>query len=275
MRVTFPGVTIKDIWDAQVALYGVAGSYGALLETNLDAKISDAVDATAVLESRLTAARAALLDNLVALDPASRLNFYDDFNRTAEDTDVWTSGGEAGGSFTASVLDNDPTAWKLVTGTAVNDDYYIHSGLVVKGKYFTPFEDGYTTVTFEARIKLSSLADISALLGLYRAAQTDYTQYPAACVQFLIDPVISATFRARSYEAAEEETDTLVALDTEWHKLKIVWTRTSVAFYVDDVLKATHSAQVPSYPALAELLVRTEVTAAKTMYIDKVSVEVS
>ena len=40
MRVTSPAVTIKAIWDALVAEYGVAGSYGLLLETNLDAKVS-------------------------------------------------------------------------------------------------------------------------------------------------------------------------------------------------------------------------------------------
>ena len=42
MRVTSPAVTIKDIWDALVADYGVAGSYGLLLETNLDGKVSEA-----------------------------------------------------------------------------------------------------------------------------------------------------------------------------------------------------------------------------------------
>lgn len=60
MRITAPPVTIKDIWDAQTALFGVAGSYGFLMETNLDSKVSLAkADVSALaLEASLTAVAA-------------------------------------------------------------------------------------------------------------------------------------------------------------------------------------------------------------------------
>jgi len=66
MRVTHPAVTIKAIWDALTAEYGIAGSYGLLLETNLDAKVSLAKADLTTLEARLSAIRAGYLDNLSA-----------------------------------------------------------------------------------------------------------------------------------------------------------------------------------------------------------------
>lgn len=51
MRVTSPAVTIKDIWDALVADYGAAGTYGLLLETNLDGKVSEAKADLTTLET--------------------------------------------------------------------------------------------------------------------------------------------------------------------------------------------------------------------------------
>ena len=65
MRVTSPAVTVKDIWDALTVTYGVAGSYGALVETNLDSKVSLAKADLTTLETRLTAARAVALDELL------------------------------------------------------------------------------------------------------------------------------------------------------------------------------------------------------------------
>ena len=62
MRISSPAVTIKDIWDALTADYGAAGTYGLLVETNLDAPVSGAKADLTTLESRLTAVRAAFLD---------------------------------------------------------------------------------------------------------------------------------------------------------------------------------------------------------------------
>lgn len=66
MRVTAPPVTIKDIWDALTVTYGAAGTYGLLMETNLDSKVSLAKADLTTLETRLSAARATALDELLA-----------------------------------------------------------------------------------------------------------------------------------------------------------------------------------------------------------------
>jgi len=66
MRITSPAVTIKDIWDALTADYGAAGTYGLLVETNLDAPVSGAKADLTTLETRLSAARATALDELLA-----------------------------------------------------------------------------------------------------------------------------------------------------------------------------------------------------------------
>ncbi|GAI05790.1 unnamed protein product [marine sediment metagenome] len=202
------------------------------------------------------------------------LCFYDDFNRTAEDTDVWTSGGDAG-SFTRVTDLSEPTKWRLATGNTIDDDRYIHGDAVPGNKEFSIFEDGYTTVTWEARLSFTSVVDISALWGLFLNPVVDYAEPATRCAHFFADPAITNTFRARSLEAAEEETDTLVALDTDYHKFKMVWTATSVLFYIDDVLVATHATQVPDAGMITELLIRTEAVAFKNMNIDYNRVEVS
>lgn len=66
MRVTAPPVTIKDIWDALVADYGVTASYGLLLETNLDSKVSLAkADVSALATAAALTAAKAVIDAIV------------------------------------------------------------------------------------------------------------------------------------------------------------------------------------------------------------------
>ena len=62
MRVTSPAIDVKDVWDALVATFGAAGTYGLLLETQLDAPVSGAKADLTTLETRLSAIRAGYLD---------------------------------------------------------------------------------------------------------------------------------------------------------------------------------------------------------------------
>lgn len=209
----------------------------------------------------------------LALKRLFPLNFYDEFNRSAEDTDIWTHGGD-GGAFNPDTTSDLASTWYLITGNVIDNDEYIH-GDGIYNKRFTPFEVGYTTVTWETRIRFVSIADISAFWGIFTAPPTDYEEDNTPLAQFLADPGISATFRARTWGAAEEETDTLVALDTDFHTFKIVWTATSVLFYIDNALVATHVTQVPGRPLTSALLIRTEAVASKYMYLDYVRGEMS
>ena len=210
----------------------------------------------------------------LALRAIERLSFFDEFNRGALDTDVWAETLDGTGAINLIGSPDYPTHVTLTSGNLTDNDSAI-TGDAIYGKAFTPFEVGYTTVEFEARIRFGSVADISALIGIFSTPPTSYAEPVTDCLQFLMDPAISNTFRARSYDGAEEETDTLIALDLNFHKLKIVWTRTAVTFHLDDVLVATHTTRVPDQHGRIAILIRTEANLAKGMMIDKVECQVS
>lgn len=219
----------------------------------------------------MTAAQ--LLSILNTRKLADRFNFYDEFNRAAEDTDVWTSGGDAGTFLPEVSQAGMPTAWSITTGNVIDNDEYLQ-GNGVDNRRFNVFEEGYTTVTWETRVKLLSIADISAFFGMLTAMAADYAE-PATSITFFADPAVTNTFRARSHFGAEEETDTLLALDTDFHTFKIVWTATRITFFIDDALVATHLAQIPDRTLMSELLIRTEAAATKSLIVDYVRVELS
>ncbi|GAH93512.1 unnamed protein product, partial [marine sediment metagenome] len=157
----------------------------------------------------------------------------------------------------------------------IGEDWYLHGEGVAKNFYFTPWEHGYSKVTLEMRLALLDAAGVQALMGLLQTVITDYAEPAANCAHFLVDTAVSATFRARTYQAAEEETDTLVALDTDFHVFKIIWSRTNVLFYIDDVLVATHATQVPVPSLFIELVVRSLAGGVRAIDIDYIYAEMS
>ena len=100
--------------------------------------------------------------------------------------------------------------------------------------------------------------------------QTGYAQTMARSCHFFADPAVNVNFNCRTHQLAEEATDSGVPLDTDFHTFKIVWTRTSVLFYIDDVLVATHVTQVNLRPTIQHVLIRTEAAATKQILIDKI-----
>lgn len=68
-------------------------------------------------------------------------------------------------------------------------------------------------------------------------------------------------------------TDTGVAVSaTSWQKLKITASATSVKFYVDDVLKATHTTNIPTTAAMGLVSIFYRVTSGATFLVDYVTV---
>lgn len=224
--------------------------------------------------SPVTTLLASYIGNLSPAHVTRRLNFYEDFNAGALDTDVWVEGGDDGGSSFPKYA-GEPTSIRLGTGAVINNDRYIHGHTVKGNRYYTPHEEGYTTVTAKMNVRLVQITDISIFMGLLVTEITDYTSPAIDCAHFKIDTSGTITFKARTYNAAPEETDTGIALDTSFHELKIVWTAADVKFYIDDVLEATHSAQVPDSPLATEFIIRTQAAVAKYLLIDSVSVEVT
>lgn len=207
------------------------------------------------------------------IDRLSDLNFYDEFNRRAKDTDIWTDAHDGGGVFATADYPDVATFWTLTSGNVIDNDSSL-IGDAKNSKGFIPWEEGYYAIMFEARLRLYSVVDISSLFGLFANPPTDYAEPATACLQFLADPAISNTFRVRNWKTAEEETDTLVPLDTDFHKFKVLWSKTSVLYYVDDVLVATHTTQIPNVPLKIGLLIRTECVTARSLHIDYIHVEV-
>lgn len=202
----------------------------------------------------------------------NRHNFYDEFTRGAADATVWTSGGDAG-SYTRVQVANSATAWQLQTGGTTDNDRYIHGGSVKENNYFGPFEHDLKSVTWEARVQLPQITDISVFVGLLATVITDYAEPTAVCAHFVVDPAVSANWLARTFETAEEQTDTGVALSTAWVRLKMIWTANYVKFFINDALVATHSTRVPNINMTSELLVRTEADDVKYLRVDYVHVE--
>ncbi len=99
------------------------------------------------------------------------------------------------------------------------------------------------TLTFEARVKHGASNPIQ-MIGL--ADTTDYIT-PSSAIYFGYT-VAATNWWARTYNAtAATSTDTLVAISTTaFQKIKFVATPASVAFYIDDVLKATHTTNIPT-----------------------------
>lgn len=205
-----------------------------------------------------------------------RLNFFDDFNFTALDADVWTEGGDAGGaSQMRDGLDDTPTAWYLITQNLINNDWYWHGATNERNKLFTPYEGGMEAVDWRAGVMFRIITNAAAFFGLLNGpAMINYAEPLQRCAHFFIDTAIGVNYFCRSYDGAEEQTDSGVAIDTDFHDFRILWTAASVLFYIDDVLVATHAAQVPARQCFSEFLVRTLAAAQMYMDLDYCHVEV-
>ncbi len=262
---------------ADLALPGspTSGSIGQLVKTNLDALISSRASATdwtstlatdlAAMVAALTAARAAFLDSL---DP---LNFHYEFNTQALDTDLLALIG-AGASYVLGSADNLPTYYGFLTGGGAGNVAGYSPGGCTKGRLHTPWMTGKTTVTWEANFKSNNNTNVQHMMGLFHSVPlTSYSEPADYCAHFFFDPGVSANWQARSYDSAELQTDTGVAFAGGFHVFKIVWSRTSVLFYIDGVLKATHATQIPSNPLAPEMLtssVDANLKAILTTYVD-------
>lgn len=213
-----------------------------------------------------------------ATDP-NYFTYYFNSPVAAVDTDFFTEGGDGGGGFTIDTVDNEPPSRKLYTLGTINSKYYIHGD----GKYaklWNLASSAYRRVHYVTRLKANQHgSNILALFGLFEAGAfpTDYD--PAAkptcdSAYFCIDVDTNANFLSRSYDAAEEETDSGVAIDSAYHKFEIIWAETSVILLIDDDVVATHSTQIPDSPLGLVYLVKTEENAEKSKDIEYVEVSV-
>ncbi|MBI5970577.1 MAG: hypothetical protein HY884_05430 [Deltaproteobacteria bacterium] len=103
---------------------------------------------------------------------------------------------------------------------------------------------GGTTLTFESRFKRNaSYAPSRAWFGF-----ADSTTWNGPSNAIILDmQADGGNWKAVTTSGGTSTTtDTGVAGTNSWQKLKVVATSTSVAFYIDDVLKATHTTNIPT-----------------------------
>lgn len=204
----------------------------------------------------------------------NELNYSFNFNNLAVDTDEWLAGGDGGFSVGPVFVDDEPSLYDLETAGANGNAVFIH-GNEISGLVFSINEEGGTTVTFEARIKLPSVADVVVWFGLINPVITNYLATPPNSTGFYREA--GNWFAENENGGGTEQTDTGVAPDTGWHTFKIVWDALDILYYIDDVLKVTHSTtnQFPLAPVLIHFLIQAGTASDKHLYLDWVTVDVT
>lgn len=267
MRVNAPGLTVKDVWDAQTTGYGVAGSYAKLMEDYVDSEISLAKADLTTLETRLSAARALLLDNLDAPLAATVAALLDELAKdhavagsfmeflrwnlghyyilsehfealtTLDMLTPFTETATGGGTVSLG-LDNDPSFIRLSSGAVNNDGYHL-----VTDRTASLAALGGSTLIGEFRARISHESDICFGLGFFNGdVNNDYAEVYLNTAGGAPQP--NGDIKS-SVDGAPFHTDAnLVALLdlTDWHIYRVELTPgTSVLLYVDDVLRATEN----------------------------------
>lgn len=123
------------------------------------------------------------------------------------------------------------------------------------------------TLTFEAR---RGCASAYASLAPGYGFADNVSSGPWNGNQIVFTSNTSANWLAKTVSAGvATTTDTGVAVgSTAWQKLKIVATASIVKFYIDEVLKATHTTNIPTTAGMDIAAFEYRVTSGATFYVD-------
>ena len=184
-----------------------------------------------------------------------RLLFYEDFLGDSL-RDLWLADG-VGSSAVVDAVDGGVV--RLTTGAATNNTYRIGWGnfntLLVSKK-----------VTFEARIKLSSVTNIITYFGLPNSAITNW-------VLFYFAAAADTNWRIYTNDVGSTGVDSGVLPDTSYHIYRVECFPTGeVHFYIDGVETANSpiTTDIPSDYLIPYISIQTKEDLAKTMDIDYV-----
>lgn len=176
--------------------------------------------------------------------------------------------GEAVSKYDTSPGDTDSGMWSFASSGSVSIASNEANGIAkitgggsaagihqtVNGKIFKASASAGNTITIEIRTAINAGTYSSCAFGLLSAEAIP----PAHGIFFSITGSNwQATTRASSVST---NTDTGVAAGTSFQKLEIEATSTSVKFYIDDVLKATHTTNIPTILLAPGLLLGADVT---------------
>jgi len=197
--------------------------------------------------------------HLHVLRNTDRAYLWDDFCARQLDDNLWHTVVNGADSYVDYRSFFQGGQLKLTSGAAAGR----YARLTANGKRNWRTSD----VTFSFRLKMAANADSTSLIKLTDNAGSENA------VAWVRDT--SGLWTARTILAgSNQDTSTGLASSINWRTFKIVCTGSSNAFYVDGVLKATHTTSLPDVAAEVYFdNVTTAGAAYKGLYIDWIEID--
>jgi len=156
--------------------------------------------------------------------------------------------GVDGGDGTYTVLHDqldpdEPCFSSLMTDAVTDADVYTYGVHKIARFLRMPPNGVGRKLFFECRARLLQTALCKFKIGLDYYDSPLFSTYSHAAINYESD--VSPNWRCSTYRTAQELTTTTVAVDTAWHVFCIEVTDTYVNFYIDRILVATHTTQIP------------------------------
>lgn len=154
--------------------------------------------------------------------------------------DTWN--GHPSGSGSIALLSGTAGGWaRLSTGATSGSSYQYDQ---YNGAVYGFANSSNLPIICDFRLKLSSITNVVVRLAL----ATDATANGNNTIYVEFDPATNANWRLITKNGATSQTtntDIAVAASTTYH-LRVLFTSGKIEFFIDGVLKATHSTQVPA-----------------------------
>lgn len=205
-----------------------------------------------------------------AFDPATTVEIYEDFigGHPTAASQIGTHGWKVGTSMTSgSVLgeSNHPGIYYIETGTVTDDDALLY--LSTNTNQYPLYDLSAAIADVYWWIKMTTITEQYVHVGL--------SAYPSGGANpkgyyFELDSAVENEWHAITRTSAgEENTDTAVAVSTSWARLRINFASGTVKFYINGVLKATHTTYLATSNLSPALFIKQlGSTEAKIIYTD-------
>jgi len=171
------------------------------------------------------------------------------FYKLAETLGV--DGGGAGSSIShAQKVADYPVYSRMTTGATAGFLCYSYGLHAISRLQRLPSGGVPSKLVFEARAILEQTADVALSVGFASYSALEGTN---PCAQIFSDSAVGLAYQTRTYQAAEEQTNTGVTVDTSWHTFKIECVSGRIDFFIDGSAVSSHSTQVPNAGLMADM----------------------
>jgi hypothetical protein len=171
-----------------------------------------------------------MFKNYIPQSDRSHYYFFDDFGGGNFDDRVWEYGGTTGGSITK--LAALAGQINVVVGSVAGNDYYIAQA--AKNNF-----DPSSLIDLCWRIKIPDRTYLAAQIGF----EADSTHY----IHLRSNSDVSAYWVCQVQSGAgSTQVISSLAVDTNWHLLRIIGTSAAMNFFVDSTLLTTIATNIPT-----------------------------